>query len=313
MITAQQKETIFQIVQIFETGRIDAKSYGTVTILKGDTGRLSVGRHQVTIASGNLYFLIKAYVEAGGKFASNLKPYLPVLKERRIICDNDKTLHNWLKLSGDDPIMQQTQDRFFDRVYWDTAVEQIEKLEFTKPLSYAVVYDSVVHGSWKLISNRVKDKVHFLKSVSERLWVETYVNERAKWISGHSNKLLRKTIYRMDAFRSLIADNRWELSLPLSVRGVTMREGATAASEITPVERASADEINSRTLYLKSPPMTGADVMMMQESLVKKKFLNVADGEFGPATDKAVRAYQASAGLTADGMVGSRTMAKLVG
>ena len=37
------------------------------------------------------------------------------------------------------------------------------------------------------------------------------------------------------------------------------------------------------------------------------------DGSFGPATDKAVRAYQKDKGLTVDGSVGPKTWAKLLG
>ena len=38
-----------------------------------------------------------------------------------------------------------------------------------------------------------------------------------------------------------------------------------------------------------------------------------ADGSFGPATDKALRAYQEAEGLTVDGVCGPKTWAKLLG
>ena len=37
----------------------------------------------------------------------------------------------------------------------------------------------------------------------------------------------------------------------------------------------------------------------------------VADGDFGPATEKAVKAYQSSHGLTSDGIAGTKTLTSL--
>lgn len=50
----------------------------------------------------------------------------------------------------------------------------------------------------------------------------------------------------------------------------------------------------------------GDDVKKLQEKLGLS-----ADGAFGPATEKAVKAWQAANGLTADGIVGNATWAKL--
>jgi peptidoglycan hydrolase-like protein with peptidoglycan-binding domain len=52
---------------------------------------------------------------------------------------------------------------------------------------------------------------------------------------------------------------------------------------------------------------TGGPVKIMQLSLNAKGFRLVGDGAFGPATDRALRAFQSSRGLAADGICGPRT------
>jgi hypothetical protein len=51
----------------------------------------------------------------------------------------------------------------------------------------------------------------------------------------------------------------------------------------------------------------GESVKYLQERLNKNGFHLKADGDFGPGTDAAVEQFQASHGLTADGVVGART------
>jgi N-acetylmuramoyl-L-alanine amidase len=66
-----------------------------------------------------------------------------------------------------------------------------------------------------------------------------------------------------------------------------------------------------RILKLTTPRMEGSDVTKLQEALKKSGIEIVADGEFGPGTDKALKEHQLKSGLVADGVAGPKTIATL--
>ncbi|MEH2124298.1 peptidoglycan-binding protein [Nostoc sp.] len=64
-----------------------------------------------------------------------------------------------------------------------------------------------------------------------------------------------------------------------------------------------------RILRLSRPLMEGSDIRKLQEKLQAGGFaISVADGVFGSGTDKAVKEFQKQKNLTADGLVGSKTL-----
>lgn len=80
---------------------------------------------------------------------------------------------------------------------------------------------------------------------------------------------------------------------------------STSSSMITLVERSATAE----PLRLGS---RGSEVKAVQKRLKELGYLNdSADGIFGPTTEAAVKAFQQRNGLTADGVVGIATLAKL--
>lgn len=66
-----------------------------------------------------------------------------------------------------------------------------------------------------------------------------------------------------------------------------------------------------RLLRLTNPFTAGADVRALQQALARSGIALVADGIFGPGTDRAVRLFQARRGLAVDGIVGAQTWAAL--
>lgn len=308
MVTELQKKAAQAIVNIFETGSPQG-DYGKVTLLPGDGGHLTYGRSQTTLAGGNLHLLIKAYCEApDAQFATALETYLDRLADRDVGLDRDATFRGLLREAGDDPIMQEVQDRFFDRVYWTPSEQAAGAMGICTGLGTGVVYDSRIHGSWGPMRDRTNDRHGPVGEIGEKAWVEHYVSERRDWLANHSNRLLRQTVYRMDAFRRLVDEANWELELPFRVRGILIDEEVLLGA--APV-RASAQAEDERTLRLKTPYMVGDDVQVVQQALEKEGFPIRADGIFGPYTEAAVKRFQQQRGLRVDGIVGPATRSVL--
>ena len=299
MLTATQKSTAQAIVNIFETGSVRG-DYSQVTLIAGDTGHLTFGRSQTTLGSGNLAKLLARYcANKGARFSPRLADYLSRIRDKDLSLDQDLFLHNLLRASADDPVMRDTQDEFFDDVYWKPAERAAERLGVDEPLGVAVVYDSFVHGSWRRMRERTVQTVGDVGRAGQRPWGGAYVRTRRAWLAGHARRDLRATVYRMDAFQRLIDQQHWDLGLPLVVRG---REISTAALSATPQGCYDGPQSGSRSLDLQSPMLRGQDVRLLQLGLSGQGLAIKADGIYGRESVRCVREYQASHGLPVTGV-----------
>jgi len=310
MLTATQKSTAQAIVNIFETGSV-LGDYSRVTLIEGDTGHLTFGRSQTTLGSGNLAKLLARYgANKGARFGPRLAECLPRVKAKDLSLDRELLLHNLLRASADDPVMRDTQDEFFDDVYWKPAERAAERLGVDEPLGVAVVYDSFVHGSWKRMRDRTKQTVGDVERVGQRPWITAYVRTRRAWLAGHARRDLRATVYRMDAFQRLIDQERWDLGLPLVVR---RREISTVVLSATPEGCYDGPQPGARSLALQSPMLRGLDVRLLQVGLSGQGIGIKADGIYGRESVRCVREYQASHGLAATGVADGAFVVELAG
>lgn len=308
LLTDLQKGAVQAIVNIFETG-VPLGDYASVTLLEGDTGHLTYGRSQTTLASGNLYLLIKDYTETSdARFAARLRPYLSRLESIDLTLDDDADFHAILRSAGADPAMQRVQDGFFDRVFWAPAVRSAAYIDSTTALGMAVIYDSRIHGSWHAIRDRVIKEYGSLSDLGEKTWMWRYVAYRRNWLATHNNRLLRRTVYRMDSMQTLMGSQKWDLSLPFSVRGIVIDRSVLSGGQAV---RVSADETPPRLLRLRKPPMRGDDVRALQKALAALGVSIRTDGIFGAQTESAVKRFQKKNGLTVDGIIGPATRAAL--
>ncbi len=307
MPTELQKKAAQAIVNIFETGRAQG-DYGKVTLLPGDPGHLTYGKSQTTLASGNLFLLIKAYTEnESAEFAPDLSEFLPRLFHRDVSLDHDTRLRRLLREAGEDPVMHDVQDQFFDRVYWNPSLKASQKIGISTGLGSAVVYDGNIHGSWVRMRDRTIARHGSVENIGENAWIENYVAVRKNWLANHRILILRKTVYRMEAFQILIDHEKWALDLPFSVRGIRIDKETLGEKPL----RVSAQDVEQRLLRLQTPFMQGEEVRKVQQALVDAEFQMDVDGIFGPQTNEAVIQFQQQRGLVVDGIVGPATLAAL--
>jgi chitosanase len=244
MLTELQKRTIQAMVNVFETGK-PAGDYSCVTLLPGDPGRLTYGRSQATLASGNLWRLLQGYcASASGAPAEGLRAYLARLEACDTSLDADAHLRVLLSEAGSDPVMRSIQDEFFDRTYWDPASLAAHMLGIETALGTGVVYDSFIHGAWARLRNATNAQVGVApmgastreraseRDPSERRWIGAYITVRRDWLAGHANPLLRRTVYRMDTFATLVAAGNWDLVLPIEAHGVRIDQHLLGVSEV---------------------------------------------------------------------------------
>lgn len=308
MLTATQKNTAQAILNIFETGDV-LGDYGNVTVISGDTGHLTFGRSQTTLSTGNLFNLINRYcVNVGARFGEKLKPWLRRLEAKDISLDKDMKLHNILRASADDRVMRETQDTFFDEVYWLPAVRAAERFGLYTPLGTTLVYDGFIHGSWALIRDRTTQHTGDIAVVGEHAWISAYVPIRRNWLAKHKRSDLRGTVYRMDAFQRLIDQAVWGLELPLVVRGEEISQASLSG---TPRGCYDGPPLGSRPLMLQAPLARGLDVRLLQLGLSDQGVEIKADGIFGQASAKCIKQYQIAQGLPPTGVADIKLIASI--
>src|SRR5262249_23311888 len=139
--------------------------------------------------------LVKMYVDDGGQFSEDLRPFLPLISNTALV--DSANFKDLLRRAGRDPVMQQTQDIFFDKVYFQPAIDWANRNGFTLPLSALVIYDSFIHsgGILGFLRSRFAERPPAAGG-SEQVWTHEYVRVRHEWLATNERAVLRATIYR---------------------------------------------------------------------------------------------------------------------
>lgn len=219
-----KKSKIMSIVNVFETGSTQG-DYANISLYndgKNDRKQITYGRSQVTQDGGNLQKLLEMYIKDGGKYADKFKPYISKMSDGNLY--KDLIFLNYLKTAAkEDPIMISAQDKIFDTLYWNRAVDWFTENGFKENLSMLVIYDSFVHSGsiLPLLRNRFNE-VPPAKGGDEKAWITAYTKTRKSWLAGHSRRILQGTVYRPNCFLKCIDNNNWNLDQPVVANGITV-------------------------------------------------------------------------------------------
>jgi hypothetical protein len=232
-LTPSQRLVCERIINVFETGTIQGR-YGAISIFNDGPHRIrqiTYGRAQTT-EYGNLRELVQRYVDAGGRFATELRPFIAKIKVEPLV--DNSTFKTLLRRAGnEDPLMARVQDAFFEDRYFQHAKLWAEQHGFTRALSMLVIYDSFIHSGSILgfLRDRFRERPPS-QGGNEMEWIRQYVDVRHDWLRTHSNPDLRPTIYRTRDLTREIARGNWDLSrLPISANGTPVDDRQDVVTE----------------------------------------------------------------------------------
>jgi chitosanase len=113
---------------------------------------------------------------------------------------------------------------FFDKEFFQPAMQWATDQGLTLPLSALVVYDSFIHsGSILPLIRRSFPQPTPASGGDERAWTTAYVKARHLWLVGHARADVRKTQYRTRCLGEQIARANWHLEVrPIRANGVVV-------------------------------------------------------------------------------------------
>jgi len=264
------------IVKIFETG-LPMGEYDALAVLDDGAG-ISYGISQFTHRSGSLHAVAARYLaKGGGTGRAVLIEKMALLRSASAGAiragSNDGRLKAALKDAARTSEMRLAQREIDFEKYLRPAVEACSGSGFVLPLSLAVIYDSMTHGSWEMMRDRITTPRPPAPAIGfEKAWITAYVKKRHEWLRGIPR--LRSTSYRTAFFLTQIIAGNWQLETPISVHGFRLSQDhfppvstgltnsaagplSTSADsskppQATSEERSHAFPVNARTPKLES-------------------------------------------------------------
>lgn len=175
------RKLAFHITSSFEGGR-------TNSLQTADSGIISYGKHQATLASGSLERVLKDYMHrTGNPIKASLNKYKELIENRDISLRNNKQFLSLLRDAANDPKMKESQDSVFTKDYWEPVVAISKKLKIKSSIGLAVLYDTKVQGGLQKIINQVAKRLAG-KEVTEKIYLEAFLDTRKSYLLDLARK-----------------------------------------------------------------------------------------------------------------------------
>jgi len=262
--TERAKLTALAIVKIFETSR-PFGDYSAVAVLDDGAG-VSYGTSQFTHRSGSLRAVLNRFHKICDETGVQplLVGYGNKLMDRSaeniLRLSQDERFKNGLRAAGEREAMRQAQREIAYEMYLKPALDACEGSDFECPLSLAVIYDSINHGSYQAIRDRVTFQGPGNGSIKpeefEREWITRYVKARHAWLN--SKPRLVKTAYRTKFFLEQIARNNWNLDFPVTVHGYRLTEKDIPVNHLEGL----GDPMTAQTFSARDPQNVGDEDLL---------------------------------------------------
>jgi len=202
------------------TGAFEGGGYATYQTY--DSGIISYGRFQFTLAAGSFITVINRYLErANSPAVTELRGYLPRISAKDQGLRTDARLKELCITAASDPVMQQIQDEVAVEGFYQPVVElSIMPRGISLPLSYALIFDLAInHGRFNHLIPKTEETLGVpnksrlgTNSVSETQFITTLATLRRDNLYALAEKLklpgLRK---RGDFWVGIVGANDWNL------------------------------------------------------------------------------------------------------
>lgn len=209
------RRAAFAMTSAFEGG-------GYATYQTYDSGIISYGRFQFTLAAGSFMTVVNRYLQrATGPNVDGLRGYLPRLNAKDEGLRQDAGLKTLCINAAADPIMQAIQDEVATEGYWGAVIElSIAPRNVQSALGYALMFDmSIQHGKYNFLVPKAETELGVPNKsrlgengITEQQYITKLAQLRRENLYALSEKYkLPGMKVRGDFWANLVAANDWNL------------------------------------------------------------------------------------------------------